>query len=136
MITGINELKTLKHTSCKCKCEFDDRKCNSNQKWNNNNCWCEYKTLKKHNECESDYMWNLATCSCENGKYAESIIDNLIIMCDEIIETAKSTSTKTVSINFNVKKVTCKTENFYILIVFLLIIIALLIALSIYWYQI
>ena len=35
MITGINESKTLtKHVSCKCKCKFDGRKCNSNQKWN------------------------------------------------------------------------------------------------------
>ena len=37
MITGINELKTLtKHISCKCKCKFDGRKCNSNQKRSNN----------------------------------------------------------------------------------------------------
>ena len=37
MITGINELKTLtKHISCKCKCKFDGRKCNSNKKSNNN----------------------------------------------------------------------------------------------------
>ena len=34
MITGINESKTLtKHVSCNCKCKFDGRKCNSNQKW-------------------------------------------------------------------------------------------------------
>ena len=33
MITGINESKTLtKHISCKCKCKFDGRKINSNQK--------------------------------------------------------------------------------------------------------
>ena len=36
MITGINESKILtKHISCKCKCKFDKRKCNSNRKWNN-----------------------------------------------------------------------------------------------------
>ena len=36
MITGINELKTLtKHS------KFDGRKCNSNQKWNNDKCRCE-----------------------------------------------------------------------------------------------
>ena len=30
--TGINESKTLtKHISCECKCNFDGRKCNSNQ---------------------------------------------------------------------------------------------------------
>ena len=37
MITGINESKTLaKHISCKCKCRFDGRKCNSDQWWNKN----------------------------------------------------------------------------------------------------
>ena len=33
VITRINELQTLaRHTSCECKCKFDGRKCNSNQK--------------------------------------------------------------------------------------------------------
>ena len=37
IVTGINELKTLtKHPSLKCKCEFDGRKCNSDQYWNDN----------------------------------------------------------------------------------------------------
>ena len=45
MIIGINVLKTLtKHISCKCKCKFDEKKCNSNQWWNNDECWCECKT--------------------------------------------------------------------------------------------
>ena len=44
MTTGINELKTLtKHISCKCKCRFDERKCNSDQWWNN----------KCRHECEN-----------------------------------------------------------------------------------
>ena len=35
MITGVNESKTFtKHMSCKCKCNFDIRKCNSDQFWN------------------------------------------------------------------------------------------------------
>ena len=35
-ITEINESKRLaKHISCECKCKFDGRKSNSNQKWNN-----------------------------------------------------------------------------------------------------
>ena len=39
MITGKNESKTLaKHISCKCKCKFDEKKCNSNQWWNNDGC--------------------------------------------------------------------------------------------------
>ena len=35
MITGKNESNILKDVSWKCKCKFDGRKCNSNQKWNN-----------------------------------------------------------------------------------------------------
>ena len=46
-------------------------------------CACE--NSKEHRLCEKDYIWNPATCSCENGKYLASIIDDLVIMCDEII---------------------------------------------------
>ena len=50
MIAEINESKLLaKHTSRKCKCKFDGRKCNSNQKWNNDKRQCE---CKKHHTCE------------------------------------------------------------------------------------
>ena len=36
IITGKIESKFLtKDISCKCKCKFEGRKCNSNQKWNN-----------------------------------------------------------------------------------------------------
>ena len=44
--------------------------------------------------------------------------------------------TKTTPTNFNEKNVTCKTQNFYFLLAFLLITIALLIAVSIYCYPI
>ena len=54
MITGINESKTLtKHLSCKCKCRFGRKKCNSNQWWNNDKCRCESKRI---NVCEKDYV--------------------------------------------------------------------------------
>ena len=61
MITGINESKALtKHMSCKYKCKFDGRKCNSDQKWNNDKCRCN---CKKHNRCEKGYIWNPGTFS-------------------------------------------------------------------------
>ena len=44
--------------------------------------------------------------------------------------------TKTLSTNFNEKNITSKTQNFNILLSFLLITIALLIAVSIYYYLI
>ena len=57
------------------------------------------------------------------------------ITCDEVIESYNK-ETKTISKKFNEKKATFKTQIFYILIVFLLITIALLIAVSIYCYLI
>ena len=84
---------------------------------------------------EKDYVWNPITCSCENGKYLASITDDSAIMCDEIIESYNE-ETKTIPTNFNEKKANCKMQNFYILLAFLLITIALLIAVSIYCYLI
>ena len=84
MITGNNESKTLtKDISCECKCKFDEMKCNSNQKWNNDKC---SRKCKKHHICENEYVWNPATCSCENRKYLANVMDDSAIMCDEIID--------------------------------------------------
>ena len=53
MIAGINELKTLtKRMSCECKCKFDGRQYNSNQKWIDDKCRSKYKTKKKHCVCK------------------------------------------------------------------------------------
>ena len=52
-IKGINESKILvKHISWKCKFEFDGRKCNSGQKWNNDRCQFECKKTRKHYVCK------------------------------------------------------------------------------------
>ena len=52
MITGINESKLLaKYISCKCKCEFDERKCNSDQWLNNDNCRCDCCYVLICNNC-------------------------------------------------------------------------------------
>ena len=77
---------------------------NSNQKWNNDKCWCQ---CEKHHICEKDYISNPATCSCYNDKYVASIIDNSVITCDEIIE-----ETKTVPRNFNEQKQPVKRKIF------------------------
>ena len=112
MITRKNETKTLtKHISCECKCRFDERKCNSDQRWNNDKCRCE---CKKHHVCEKDYTWNPFTCNCENGKHLAGIMDNSTIKFDEIIEIKRKT-------NLNEEKTACKTQNFYIFLAFLLI---------------
>ena len=101
MIIGMNELKTLiKHISCKWKCKFDRRKCNSNQWLNNNKSQCDYK---KRHICKKDYIQNPATHSCENGKYLASVMEYSAITYDEIIESYNE-KTKTVPTSFNEKK--------------------------------
>ena len=89
-----------------------------------NNDKCQYK-CKKRRVYEKDYVWNRTTC---NGKYLASTMVDSGITCDEIIDVE--------GINSNEKNLTCKTQNFYILLAFLSIIIALLVAVSIYCYLI
>ena len=62
-------------------------------------------------------------------------MDNLTITCHEIIESYDE-GIKTIPTNFNEKKATCKTQNVYIFLAILLITIALLIVVSIYYYLI
>ena len=116
---------------------FDERKCNSDQWWNNDKSRCE---CKKCHVCEKDYVWNPTTCNCENGQYLGSIMDDLAITCDEIIESydedADAEAKSNYETNFNENKATCNTQNFYILLAFLFITIALLIAVNIYCYLI
>ena len=57
-------------------------------------------------------------------------MDDSTISCGEVIKSYDE------EINFNEKKAICKTQNFHILLEFLLITIALLIAISIYCYLI
>ena len=73
------------------------------------------------------FLWVTVKCNCENGKYLGSIVNYSVITCDEIIE-SDDQETKTIPTNFNQRKATCNTQNFYILLAFLLITIALLIA--------
>ena len=69
------------------------------------------------------------------GKYLASIMDDSTVVCDEVIK-SNDEEIKTIPTNFNEKNITCKTISFYILSVMLLIIVALLTAVSIYSYLI
>ena len=60
-------------------------------------------------------------------------MDDSAIICDEVIESYIE-EIKANPTNFNEKKVACKTQNFYILFVFLLISIVISIAVSTYCY--
>ena len=105
MIKGINESRTLeKHILCECRCEFDGRKCNLRQKLINDTCNCECKKSLKHRAYEVDYDLNPSACACkcdkdcEIGQYLKdcecmkSIFDDLVVTCDEIINTPETIS--------------------------------------------
>ena len=72
------------------------------------------------------YIWNPSKCA-----YGDSVI-----VCDEIIEVTKTVPTETIPTKFNQNRVTCKIENLYILLIFLLTMISLLIIVSTYCYLI
>ena len=133
MITGINGSKTsTKDMSCECKCRFDVTKWNWNQWWNNNKYRCE---CKKNQVCKKDYVWNPAKYNCESGKYLASIMHDSTIICNELIKLYEE-KMKIIPSHSHDKKITCKTQIFYIMLAFLLITVSLLIAVRIYCYMI
>ena len=78
MITWKNESKTFtEYISCEYKCKFDERKCNSDQWWNNDKCLCE---CKKRHVCEKNYVWNPTAYSCGNRTFLASIMDDSVII--------------------------------------------------------
>ena len=58
-----------------------------------------------------------------------------VIFRDEVIELLDE-EIRTITITFYDKNITCKAHNFYVILPFLLITIAILIAISIYYYLI
>ena len=57
-------------------------------------------------------------------------MDDSAITCDQVIESYDE-KIKTIPTNFNKKKASCKIQNLYVLVTFLLITIASFIAISI-----
>ena len=78
---------------------------------------------KSKKKCvQKGYIWNPAKFACENDRYAESTIDDSMILCDEVF--------KSITTNFNEKKVICNLKNVYLLLTFLLITMILIIAVT------
>ena len=77
-----------KHTSCDCKCKFNNESCNLIQKLNNETCQCGCKTYR---QCKKSYSWNTSTSICENSKYINEIS---VIPFSKIISVIDIVSTK------------------------------------------
>ena len=61
-------------------------------------------------------------------------MDDSAIICNEVI-TSYDEETKAIQTDFNEKSIICKTQSFYTLLIFLLMTMTLLIAVSIYCYE-
>ena len=83
------------------------------------------KTRKNIMCAKKDSIWNPDACLWKNDKYLASLIDVLVITSDKVIETAKFVPTKAVLTK-------SASTNLCTWLTFLLITIALLIAISIY----
>ena len=64
----------------------NNRRYNSNKKWNIDKCQYKCKNLIKEDICKKDCIWNPTTCTWENGKFLESIEDDSVVTFDEIID--------------------------------------------------
>ena len=65
------------HETCKCICRLDASVCNNKQRWNNNECRCEYKELIDKGVCDKGPILNPSNCenecdkSCDVGEYLD-----------------------------------------------------------------
>ena len=101
LMSRTNEKSLRKwHEKCKCKCRLDVIVCNNKQRWNKNECRCEYKNLIDKGICDKGFIRNPSNFECEcdkncdigeyldyeNCKCRKKIVDKLIDECTETIE--------------------------------------------------
>ena len=150
MIALVNESKTLtKQLSCKCKYKFEGRKYNSDRNWNSDKFRCECKNLEENRVFQKNYIWKSAIFNAENGKYLARILDDSVITCDEIVNSAYIVSTamptnainivstnvmSTASINVHQKIVRYKMDCYILLMVLLVILLLFIVAIICYHY--
>ena len=68
MSITIETRHTKWHKTCKCKCRLDASVCNSEELYNENKFWCDYKELIDKGVYNKGYAWNPSNCECECDK--------------------------------------------------------------------
>ena len=69
LMSRTNETRHIEwHETCKCECKFGANICNNKQRWNKNECRCEYKELIDKGVCNKEFIWNPSNCECECDK--------------------------------------------------------------------
>ena len=69
LISRTNETRLIEwHKTCKCKCRLDASVCSIKQRWNEDKCRCEFKSLIGKGICDNEFIWNPSNCECECDK--------------------------------------------------------------------
>ena len=64
-----NEARSIKsHETCKSICRLNEIICNSKQRWNKDQCRCEYRELIDKGVCDKGFIFNPSNCKCECDK--------------------------------------------------------------------
>ena len=72
LISQQNELRQVTfHENCKCDCLLNKTVCNDKQRWNKDECKCEYLKIKKF---DIGFSWNFSSCECEESKKASKLM--------------------------------------------------------------
>ena len=127
MISTESEILT-KDISCECKCKFNWRKYDSNLKWNKDKSRCECKNRRNVKKIIFGILIH-AVAKMVNSSQLSLTIRWLCVM--KLYKEQKQFEQI-----LKKEKEPLKTQNFYILLVFFLMTIALLAAISIYCYLI
>ena len=122
-----NETRSIKlHETCKCICRLNKIICKNKQRWNKDQCRCEYKELINKGLCDKGFIFNPSNCKCECDKSCNTshyldyldckcknkIIDLLIIeQCTEYDDNKTKIVNKTVTKSDNKTKLIIITVN-------------------------
>ena len=70
LMSKVNETRSIvRYESCECTCGLNESVCNSKQRFNHDECWCNCKELDDWGFCKNDYVnMNLSRCDCECNK--------------------------------------------------------------------
>ena len=134
--TRINEAKTLvKHISCNCKYKCNSKTCNSDQKWNNEQCQRE---CKNHSLNPRHIFVKMVSIFKKMAYDPEIVCDETIYVMDSVL--IKMTNTRTTNVTSTVsmrrynEKVRYKIDCYILHTVLLVITLLLIIAIIYYHY--
>ena len=104
LMTLTNWTRHIKwHETCKCTCRLDKIICNIKQRWNEDQCRCEWNEVIEKGVCNKGFIWNPSNCECEceksckideyldysNCKCRKKLADLLVDECTQNIEETK-----------------------------------------------